>query len=88
MWFAKILIADGYLSGNPEDFCIRRTYAGHHQKSAGAWTWEMELIDQTKRDDIRHQMLMGSQYPARELKKSGFDVYPDLGSYHLEKRGD
>ena len=33
------------IPGGPENACIRRTYAGHWQKTNGAWLWELACVD-------------------------------------------
>jgi hypothetical protein len=43
----------------PEDVEFRRTYAGHWQRSAGAFNWI-----------VYHSCMIGSCYPARDLLKS------------------
>jgi hypothetical protein len=42
---------------------IERTYAGHWQRSAGAWSWM--LLDQNGRD-----LFIGSHHPASAFKLS------------------
>lgn len=44
----------------PEGSAVRRTYAGKHQRAAGAWSWY--LVDPTGRESR-----VGSQYPVGRL---------------------
>lgn len=54
---------------NPETF--RRTYAGRHQKAAGAWVWLM-----SEKDGIHD---VGSCWPASECVKKKYSL--SLGKY-------
>lgn len=45
---------------------IRRTYAGHHQRSEGAWSWE--LLDEN--GGFFKGQGIGSQWPATVVAKA------------------
>ena len=54
----------------PEGTRLRRTYAGHWQKSAGAWSWYLY------HDNIAHMSSIGSSYSASRLvKSSNLSIY-------------
>lgn len=53
----------GSLSVFEPPFRIERTYAGRHQRSAGAWSWM--LLDQTGNE------VVGSCFPVREIIRAG-----------------
>ena len=74
------LIADGFLEGSKEDFCIRRCYVGHWQRSAGAWVWVLELIDVPGYVRRSSGLSVGSQWPAAELVRYRFKVIPEFGT--------
>ena len=57
---------------------IRRTYAGHEQKSRGAWTWYL-----TGPDNDGYRECLGSQYPVTTLIH-----YAKLTVYVQERTGD
>jgi len=42
---AARLKAEMGIEFDPERYEVRRTYAGRHQKSAGAWAWVLQEID-------------------------------------------
>lgn len=62
--------------GDAKDYEIRRTHAGHWQRSRGAWSWV--LINYK----IGHQ-LCGSQYTATECVKKGFNIVNTPGGLEL-----
>lgn len=71
--------ADVEWPGGAENVRIQRTYAGHHQRSAGAWTWALGVVHPTFGVPS-----IGSQYPAREVAR-GFTIYRDYyGDVHLD----
>ena len=58
--------------GGIENACIQRTYAGHHQRSGGAWSWCLQKIN----SDIPNGLVrdFGSQYPAKEAVKDPMNL--------------
>ena len=71
--------------GGAANAAIGRTYAGRHQRAAGAWSWALE------RRDGKHFLgcpSIGSQYPASEIAR-GFEVFEtSVGDIDLSpKRG-
>lgn len=75
-------IAEGGLDvpGDREHWSIRRTYAGVHQKSAGAWTWALHWNG--PRDHYEAQAYsgqVGSQWPASVCVKGPVQVYSRYG---------
>lgn len=55
----KLLLSLGMIDPS-ETIVIRRTYAGHHQRSASAWSWELE-------DENGYEFSIGSKFPVREI---------------------
>ena len=58
--------------GGHENAYICRTYAGYHQRSEGAWSWTLEMINgelASAIHGITHPVPFGSQWPAREAMK-------------------
>ena len=51
--------------GGPANACISRTYAGHLNRSEGAWSWYLDAINY----DHGYPVLLGSPWPAREALK-------------------
>ena len=47
----------------PADLCIRRTYAGHQQRNAGAWSWCLWSDTEPKAANV------GSQDPASDIAR-------------------
>lgn len=52
----------------PADSAIRRTYAGRHQRAAGAFIWTLETED--RRSGFFGWHVVGSQYTVRELMRA------------------
>lgn len=62
---------------------LQRTYAGRHQRSAGAWSWELQQLHVTPGTGIWTH-LCGSQWPASSiLRSSVVVVVSDHGDRHL-----
>jgi len=60
------------LDAIPESFC--RTYAGHHQRSSGAWSWSIDLAV----GDI------GCSWSLKEtLKSKNLEIITDFGNTEL-----
>jgi hypothetical protein len=66
----------------PAGLEIRRTRAGHHQRSNGAWSWYLYAPDQYLED-------LGSQWPARELwaRRGEIEVRQSAYGVSLHVRG-
>lgn len=80
----KIYRDVGYdLPGPDENYRIRRVYAGHHQKSAGAWSWMLWWEGEGDRPLLSFGD-MGSRWPAAECIKQPCEVYANgLGHFEL-----
>lgn len=64
---AEQVIALGfYFPGGPENAWIRRTYAGCNQKSAGAFLWTLETID----DQLLSASAIGSTDRAQSIGRA------------------
>ena len=62
-----IFVGHGFeASSFPADVQIERVYAGHHQRSDGAWSWELWSPSVSMHS-------YGSQYPATEIAKLGIE---------------
>ncbi len=71
----RMLIAAGYeWPGGEKNARIRRTHAGHWQRSRGAWSWWLEPIDRT---GFTGATSAGSQWPASVVVRDHF--VPDTG---------
>ena len=64
---------------NPEDWEIQRTYAGRHQRSAGAWSWYLQSIGA---DWVAGGY--GSPWPATLCAKSGSTVIVSIFTGDVE----
>ena len=63
---AKRLVAMGHFTEDDLIGCgIQRTYAGHCQKSGGAWSWQ--LVDPNNGVRFNGAWQVGSSWPARDL---------------------
>jgi hypothetical protein len=82
-WIAQQLIDEGYIDGRSTDFYIRRTHAGHWQRSEGAWSWTLDVIDMNNYSHPARTTQIGSQWPASHIRKVGFDVDQDSGNVCL-----
>lgn len=73
---------------------IVRCRPGHWQRSAGAWSFVVEVLDKSMSDNsaLRFQEVCGSQYSATEILKAAVvTIYQDrFGDRHLDvgKEGD
>lgn len=67
----------------PDDaYRIRRTRAGRHQRSSGAWSWCLERNSLT---DYHMELSIGSQWPVKELLRGKFHVsIMDWGDYIID----
>ncbi len=65
----KLIEAGIEFPGGPENAEIRRTRAGRHQRSCGAWSFFLWC-----KDGSHLYPMIGSQYPASLIAK-GFTVY-------------
>jgi hypothetical protein len=74
-WIAQSIIDLEMLDGKATDFYIRRTHAGHWQRSEGAWSWTLDLIDTENRSHPSYGLSVGSPWPASHLRKSGLDAW-------------
>lgn len=69
----KFADAGHELPGDPDDYEIKRTRAGRHQRSAGAWSWflwhpwDSGLAGQASQ--------FGSQWPAGKCAKAKTSIY-------------
>lgn len=72
------------IPGEPGDWCLRRTYAGWVQQSAGAFTWVFEW----QRDGSPQWYgLIGGNEPASECLRDGFETHTNsFGDIHLIKK--
>lgn len=59
----KIFVDGGYELGPSINWKLKRVYAGHHQRSAGAWSWYLHYIGEGQPPTGIHEF--GSQYPAK-----------------------
>lgn len=66
------------------DTCVRRVYAGHHQRSAGAWSWQLYATPDAQARGIRHWFNVGSQFTVKDLLKAG----PDGTDTYQNPHGD
>lgn len=66
---------------------IKRTHAGPHQRSAGAWSWQLYRTRDAWEAGHTQFPSVGSQWTVREILKRGIDgteVYVNpYGSYEL-----
>lgn len=62
------------IEGDPSEYRIRRTYAGVHQRSAGAFSWFLDHPDREMGWKVSH---MGSSYPASYLVKVPVVLFRD-----------
>jgi hypothetical protein len=79
--------AAGYeLPGPDSDYRIRRVHAGHHQRSAGAWSWMLWWEGTGERPLLSYGDL-GSRWPASACMKEECDVHRNgLGHNELVPR--
>lgn len=79
----KRLKAAGVPLAKADDaYCIQRTRAGRHQRSAGAWSWSLRRVSET---DYHMEIQIGSQWPAKELLGGNFHVsVVDWGDYFID----
>lgn len=63
----------------PDGAQLRRTYAGRHQRSAGAWSWYLVDAD-------GHELHIGSQISVTDLlKETTLHTWQDrLGDLHID----
>lgn len=66
--------------GGVENACIGRTYAGHWQRSNGAWSWFLEVLD----TDKGHILSFGSPYPASDIPRFGYVIHRHRRSLDTE----
>lgn len=68
-----------------EEMEIRRTYAGHWQKSAGAWTWCLEIRSPGASEEARaYSGQIGGYWPARMCCKKGASASNSPGGITLD----
>lgn len=82
-----LLKSSGYqIPGTADDWKIRRTYAGRHQRSVGAWSWYLEWVG-----DIKHGSwsgAIGGYWPAKQCAKNGASVTTEFnGSISIDPPG-
>lgn len=62
----------------PETLHIARTYAGRHQRSEGAWSWELEGLH-------RAVPFIGSQWPAATVAAwEDWQLNPSAGGLNID----
>lgn len=68
------------LPGPDENYRIARIYAGHHQRSAGAWSWSL-MWDHSKGQSpsLEASGYLGSRWPASECAKPGVKFHRGIG---------
>jgi hypothetical protein len=81
------LQADGQDLGShgPDDFHIHRTGAGHWQRSAGAWSWSLDL-NEADYDPKTRPADFGSQWPVSVLLRpeaKPWQYTPTSGAYEM-----
>ena len=61
------------IPGPDEMWSIRRTHAGHIQRSAGAWSWTLDLKNRTLADEEHRKFdgVYGGYYPAVQCARKG-----------------
>jgi hypothetical protein len=65
---AAVMKAGWQPYADPDRYVISRVYAGHWQRSAGAWSWSLDHLS----DDTNAKVdasLVGSQFPAAECAR-------------------
>lgn len=84
---AQRLIDEGHLDGSefPADRCyFQRSYAGHWQRSEGAWSWTLGYLNE--HGMITHGPIIGSQYSASVVMKwKTWDLYTSHGGTHIDQ---
>lgn len=75
------------LGGTDDLYSIRRTYAGHNMRSAGAWSWTLEYSGPEHNEGIQ-AMATGSQWPVNFLLKRKLAADRDkFGQWHIDPAG-
>ena len=72
----------GDLNLDPGEWTIRRTYAGRHQRSRGAWSWQLWPATGVPASSVS----IGSIWPATLCAKEATELYkhPYTGDLFLE----
>lgn len=75
----SILRQNGHAVPGPDaNWRIKRTNAGHHQRSAGAWTWYLDWEGPIDDPEIRHYTgVVGGFWPASLCVQPGHTVDAD-----------
>lgn len=72
------------IPGPDENWCVRSTHAGHVQRSAGAWSWTLDLVQhQLHPEQQPWSGIYGGYWPAKMCCQAGASIDDNRRKFRL-----